>query len=149
PFITLAPKGTGGVYVAPVGIGDYLQISPQTGLVELLGQGGSANMDVKLTPKGAGNVVVGAGNLRRLRQTPTETVLVSGVDATLGSLVGVTLTAARVVGAPLNPATGQRLSFTLIQSGAGAFAVTWNAAFKGITGGTSGATGTRATFSFV
>src|SRR5205807_1518860 len=81
-------------------------------------------------------------------QTPTEAVLVSGVNATVGDLINVTLTAARVAGAPLNPAAGQRLSFTLIQGGAGAFAITWNAVFKGITGGTSGATGTRATFTF-
>ena len=84
---------------------------------------------------------------------PTETVLVSGVNAATGSYKEVTLTAARVVGAPLNPSstplTGMVLVFTFIQGGAGAFAVTWNAVFKGITGGTSGATGTRATFPFI
>lgn len=87
-------------------------------------------------------------DLKRSRQTPTEAVLVSGVTATTGEIVSVTITAARVVGAPLSPATGQRLTFQLLQSGAGAFAITWNAAFKGITGGTSGATGTRASFGF-
>jgi hypothetical protein len=92
--------------------------------------------------------MIAAKDFRRSRQTPTEAVLVSGVDATAGELVAVTLTAARLVGAPLNPIVGQRLVFVLVQGGAGAFAVTWNAAFKGITGGTSGATGTQASFAF-
>ena len=87
-------------------------------------------------------------DFRNSLQTPSEATLVSGVDAGLGAMIEVTLTAARLVGAPLNPVKGQRLAFTLIQGGAGAFAVTWNAIFKGITGGTSGATGTRATFVF-
>ena len=82
-------------------------------------------------------------------QAPTEAVLVSGVNAQTGSYIKVTLTAARVVGLPLNPMNGMLLSFTFVQSGAGAFALTWNAAFKGVTGGTSGATPTQATFPFV
>ena len=61
----------------------------------------------------------------------------------------VTLTAARVVGAPLNPAIGQRLTFTLIQGGAGAFAVTWNAVFKKTWSDTGNATGARSTISYV
>lgn len=76
-----------------------------------------------------GRIKVGK-DLQRSRQTPTETVLVSGVDATAGEQVDVTLTAARLVGAPLNPSIGQYLTFTLTQGGAGAFAVTWNAVFK-------------------
>ncbi len=89
-------------------------------------------------------------DLRLTRQVPTEAVLVSGVDPTLGGFIGtVTLTAARVIGAPLSGVSGQRITFSLLQGGAGAFAVTWNAIFKGITGGTSGATGTRAMFSFI
>lgn len=64
-------------------------------------------------------------------QTPTEAVLVSGVDCRAGNIViPAVLTAARVVGAPLNPTTGQRITFTLIQDGTGARAVTWNAVFK-------------------
>lgn len=69
-------------------------------------------------------------DFRRSVQTPTEAILVSGVDATAGEMIEVTLTANRVVGLPLNPATGQELTFTLIQSGAGAFTVGWNAGFK-------------------
>jgi hypothetical protein len=69
-------------------------------------------------------------DVQRSRQTPSETTLVSGVDATAGELVQVTLTAARLVGAPTNPATGQRLTFTLVQDGTGGRAVTWNAVFK-------------------
>ena len=87
-------------------------------------------------------------DFRETLQTPAEAVLVSGVDATAGRMIEQTLTAARLIGAPLNAVVGQRLDFALIQGGAGAFAVTWNAIFKGITGGTSGATGTRATFAF-
>lgn len=86
--------------------------------------------------------------LRRSRQTPTEAVLVSGVDATLGEIVAVTLTAARLVGAPLNPAIGQRLAFTFIQGGVGAFAVTWNAVFKKVWSDTGNATAARSSIAF-
>ncbi len=96
----------------------------------------------------AGGVIRALKDIRRSVQTPTEAVLVSGVDATAGEDISVTLTAARVVGAPLNPATGQRLTFTLIQGGAGAFAVTWNAVFKKVWADTGNATGARSTISF-
>jgi hypothetical protein len=88
------------------------------------------------------------GSLQRSAQTPTEAVLVSGVDATLGEHVEVTLTAARLVGVPLNPVTGQHLYFTLVQGGAGAFAVTWNAVFKVTWSNTGNATGARSTVGF-
>lgn len=88
------------------------------------------------------------GDLQRSLQTPTETTLVSGVDATAGEIVKVTLTAARLVGAPLNPAVGQRLTFTLVQGGAGAFAVTWNAVFKKTWSDTGNATGARSSISY-
>lgn len=83
------------------------------------------------------------------RQTPTETVLVSGINGTLGDVIAVTLTAARVVGAPTSPLVGQRLVFTLIQGGAGAFAVTWNAVFKKVWSDTGNATGARSSIAFV
>lgn len=85
----------------------------------------------------------------RSLQTPTEAVLVSGINATLGEIVEVTLTAARLVGAPLNPSTGQRLQFVLIQSGAGAFAVTWNPAFKVSWSDAGNATPKRSTIAFI
>jgi Pectate lyase superfamily protein len=88
------------------------------------------------------------GALQRSTQTPTEAVLVSGVDATLGEHVTVTLTAARLVGAPLNPALGDHLTFTLIQGGAGAFAVTWNPVFKKTWSDAGNATGARSTISY-
>jgi hypothetical protein len=87
-------------------------------------------------------------DLRRSYQTPSEAVLVSGVDATVGEIIEVTLTAARLVGAPLNPAVGQRLQFVLIQGGAGAFAVTWNAIFKKTWSDVGNATGARSTIAF-
>lgn len=87
-------------------------------------------------------------NFQRSTQTPTETVLVSGVDATLGEHVSVTLTAARLVGAPLNPALGDHLYFTLTQGGAGAFAVTWNAVFKVTWSDAGNATGKISTVGF-
>jgi len=63
--------------------------------------------------------------------TVTETTLVSGVDASLvASIIKCTLTAARVVGVPLNPTSGQRLTFAFLQDGTGGWAVTWNAVFK-------------------
>jgi hypothetical protein len=66
-------------------------------------------------------------------QQPTEAVLVSGIDSSLGSVIKVTVTAARLVGAPLNPTPGQTIQFIFVQGGAGAFAITWNAIFKGKT----------------
>lgn len=81
--------------------------------------------------------------------TPTEAVLVSGVDVRAGNTVQVTLTAARLVGAPLNPTTGQSVTFTFIQGGAGAFAVTWNAVFKKIWSDAGNAIGTRSSITFV
>jgi len=81
-------------------------------------------------------------------QQPTEAVLVSGVDCRLGNGVLVTLSAARVVGAPVNPIPGQRLTFSFTQGGAGAFAVTWNAIFKVTWADTGNATGKISTTSF-
>lgn len=96
-----------------------------------------------------GVTVISSAIVANNSQAPSEATLVSGVSLTSGPAVKVTLTAARLVGVPINVTTGQRLIITLVQGGAGAFAVTWNAIFKGITGGTSGATGTQATFSFI
>ena len=81
-------------------------------------------------------------------QTPSEAVLVSGVDASLGRIVMVTLTAARLVGVPLNRRAGRGLLFILIQGGAGAFAVTWNAVFKKTWSDVGNATGARSTIAF-
>lgn len=104
------------------------------------------------TDRGAfsiGSPLVAKADFQRSRQTPTEAVLVSGVDTTIGELVSVTLTAARVVGAPLTPAIGQRLTFILTQGGAGGFAVTWNAVFKKTWADTGNTTGKISSISFV
>jgi hypothetical protein len=82
-------------------------------------------------------------------QTPTEAVLVSGINCFLGNTVKVTLTAARLVGAPLNPQIGQCITFTFVQGGAGGFAVTWNAVFKKTWSDTGNVTGARASISYV
>lgn len=108
---------------------------------------GSGGPDVNLYRAAAGTLKTD-GAFARSRQTPTETVLVSGVDATAGEHVQVTLSAARLVGAPLNPQAGDRLYFTFIQGGAGAFAVTWNAVFKVSWSNTGNATGARSTIGF-
>jgi hypothetical protein len=103
---------------------------------------------------GSGSETLIGGNLRlyeafqRSSQTPTEAVLVSGVNATAGEHVEVTLTAARLVGAPLNPATGQHLYFTLIQNATGGFAVTWNAVFKVSWSDTGNTSAKRSTVGF-
>jgi hypothetical protein len=119
--------------------------------------------EIGLDTGGAGTLSLGGANatlvdvdpslsltkdLRRSFQTPSEAVLVSGIDATAGEIVEVTLSAARLVGAPLNPFTGQRLQFALIQSGAGAFAVTWNAVFKVTWSDVGNATPKRSTIAF-
>lgn len=96
-----------------------------------------------------GTSLIANSDIRRGRQTPTEAVLVSGVNALGGEMVSVTLTAARVVGAPINVATGQRLMFVLTQGGAGAFAVTWNAVFKKTWSDAGNATGKISTISFM
>lgn len=87
-------------------------------------------------------------NLRNSLQNPSEAVLVSGVNASTGQEIVVTLTAARLVGAPINPSIGNRLLFTLIQGGAGGFAVTWNAVFKKIWSDAGNVTGTRSSIEF-
>lgn len=81
-------------------------------------------------------------------QQPTEAVLVSGVDSTLGNIVLVTLSAARVVGAPLKLVKGQELEFEFIQGGAGGWAVTWNAVFKVSWVDTNNTTGKRSGIRF-
>jgi hypothetical protein len=60
-------------------------------------------------------------------QTPTEAVLVSGVDASAGEQIQVTLTANRVMGLPLNGVAGQKLHLIVTQGGAGGFALTFAA----------------------
>jgi hypothetical protein len=84
-------------------------------------------------------------------QTPTEAVLVSGVDVSTGSIIiPAALTAARVVGAPLNPTFGQRIVYTLTQDGTGGRAVTWNVIFKGLTWSDTGnALNTRSSIAFI
>lgn len=81
--------------------------------------------------------------------TPTEVVLVSGVDATLGNVISRSISAARVVGAPLTPRTGQRLTFIFTQTGAGAFAITWNVVFKVTWSDAGNATGKISSISFI
>ena len=92
-------------------------------------------------------VALSAG-LQRSTQTPSETTLVSGVNANGGEHVSVTLSAARVVGAPTSPTTGQHLYFTLIQNGTGGFAVTWNAVFKVSWSDTGNTANKRSTIGF-
>ena len=81
--------------------------------------------------------------------TPAEAVLVSGIDARQGNQCYTTLTAARLVGTPLNPTRGQRMSFEFIQGGAGGFAVTWNAVFKVTWSNAGNVTGARASIAFI
>jgi hypothetical protein len=81
---------------------------------------------------------------------PSEAVLVSGVDVSAGDIIiPVALTAARLVGVPLNPVQGQRIQFVIIQGGAGAFAVTWNAIFKKTWSDAGNAAGARSSIAFV
>lgn len=86
----------------------------------------------EVTYSNGGSRCTGYGELTQENSqlTPTEAVLVSGVDVSGGNSIKVTLTAARVVGAPINPFTGQRLVFTFVQNGIGGWAITWNAVFK-------------------
>ena len=105
---------------------------------------------LRLNAGGAASLVqVSAGSFTRSFQSPTEAVLVSGVNATSGDLISVTLTAARVVGLPVNPAQGGRLTYILTQGGAGGFAVTWNASFKKTWADTGNTTGKISSISFV
>lgn len=89
------------------------------------------------------------GRLVSKSTAPSEAVLVSGIESKNGNAIQVTLTAARLVGAPLNPKKGQRLTFMFTQGGAGAFAVTWNAVFKVTWSNAGNATGTRSAISFI
>lgn len=60
-------------------------------------------------------------------QTPTEAVLVSGIDASLSEEILITLTASRVMGVPLNGVAGQHLHMVITEGGAGGFALTFGA----------------------
>lgn len=86
------------------------------------------------------------------RFLPTsEAVLVAGIDTESLPTVSieVTLTAARLVGAVFTPYKGQRIVFTFIQSGAGAFAVTWNAVYKTAWADAGNATPKRSSIAYV
>lgn len=50
-------------------------------------------------------------------------------DCALGNQAKVTLAASRIMGAPTNIVDGQTYVLEIVQSGAGSFAITWNAAF--------------------
>lgn len=108
---------------------------------------GSSSPDVSLFRTGLATLGI-TGAFARSRQTPTETVLVSGVDVTAGEHVSVTLSAARLVGAPLNPQPGDHLYFTLIQNSTGGFAVTWNAIYKVSWSDTGNTANKRSTIGF-
>ncbi len=67
-------------------------------------------------------------------QVVTEAVLVSGVSPWGGHVVDVTLTASRLVGAPVYSSsekseTGDRLTFIFRQSSTGSYDITWNAIY--------------------
>lgn len=84
--------------------------------------------------------------------TPSEAVLVSGIDVAAASVfVPAALTAGRLVGAPLNPpaAGSQRIVITIVQDGTGGRAVTWNAVFKLTWSDTGNTAGKRSSIAFV
>jgi pectate lyase-like protein len=114
--------------------GNWYQVSPPSSI----GNSGVANFQFP---------VVWASKFVAL----SEAVLVSGLGAAgaIGNIFEVTLTAARLVGAPLNPIAGQRILLTFIQSGAGAFAVTWNAVFKTSWADAGNATPKRSSIAYV
>lgn len=83
-------------------------------------------------------------------QAPTEAVLVSGVTLGLGTIIKpVALTAARVVGAIINPIIGTRITFIIVQDGTGGRAVTWNAVYKVTWSDTGNTLNKRTTISFI
>lgn len=88
-------------------------------------------------------------DLKRSYNTPGEANVVSGVDASNAEIIGVTLTANRVVGLPVNPATGQRLTFTFLQDGTGGRTVGWNAVFKVSWSDAGNTSNKRSTISFL
>lgn len=102
-----------------------------------------------ISTSGGGTLASVAASVASAIGTPTETVLVSGVDASQAGTIKVTLTADRVVGAPLLPMTGQRLSFLFVQDSSGAHAVTWNAVFKVSWSDTGNSASKRSSVAFV
>lgn len=80
-------------------------------------------------------------------------IIVDGVgpvpDCSLGNAFVITVGAARVFNVPLNPTNGQRISITIIQGGAGAFAITWNAVYKQSWLDAGNLAGKRSTIAFV
>lgn len=68
-------------------------------------------------------------------------------DASRGNAFEVTVTAARVMALPTNPVNGQRCTWTVIQSGAGGFAMNWTNFTKFTWSDTGNATGKRSSIS--
>lgn len=103
-----------------------------------------------ITNAGAVSATAGGRLVERILPAAgsTETLLVSGLDVSQGNSCVITLTAARVVGAPLSPRIGQKFKFTFIQGGVGAFAVTWNVVFKKTWSDAGNATGTRSSIEY-
>jgi hypothetical protein len=75
--------------------------------------------------------------------------LVAGVNASESLTFRTTLTAARVVGAPILPVIGRRIVFEFIQNGTGGWAVTWNAVFKVTWSDTGNTANKRTSIAFI
>lgn len=89
------------------------------------------------------------GAVKQKSSATTEATLIAGIDALLGNVYTVTLTAARLVAAPSNPLTGQRITFVFLQDATGGRAVTWNAVFKQAWSDTGNTANKRSTISFI
>jgi len=76
---------------------------------------------------------VGAGS-RLLRRDPARITLTHALTITCNAAQGthftVTIFDNDTMAAPTNPSIGQRITFTIIQSGVGAHTMSWNAVFK-------------------
>jgi hypothetical protein len=70
------------------------------------------------------------------------------IDAALGGKYTVTLTAARAMAAPMNPAIGQEIEFDIRQGGTGRWDLTWNAVFRQAWSDSRNRAGRRSTIRF-
>jgi len=119
----LAKNGSSHIY----GHGNLGSDGSSPSLVEIVRAAGQADIDLDYNPAGG----LAGGRMVHKQTSPAEAVLVSGIDCRNQDQVFITLTAPRLVGAPLNPRKGQRLAMKLKQGGAGGFGLTFNAVFTG------------------
>ena len=144
--IAMTLRSKGGYFVvmqssAGVNIHDFAPVSSAvnflrttnavtTGAPELSAQGSDTNINLKLTPKGAGNVQI-TGTAYSPNFNLTDAATIAWDTATAGGQVATFtfVSSNRTMGAPTNLVNGAFYALAVIQN-AGSNTLTWNSVFK-------------------